>query len=697
MELIIGLSKSGILEISDMCNVVLRSLGWFLIKGLAIFVNGLENTVTKIYTINGFFASEQVTELINKYKPLIWMILAISIGILGIKIVFNKKQNREHIPSNLIFSVCVIVLLPIFMTKLSTMTTIAVSDLSGYSSTANEIIKNSLYDLYYLDDTSYDMDGLKNNIPDSTILHIDINESLDTKNISATNKDSFKKKIDVGDDGNITLVDLNKGWFSWDEEYYRYNIDFIIVIITLGTTAITLGCIGLKVARLIFELAFNKLFATLFAFADIDDGKKIREIVKHIGCIFAVLFSMSVILKLYIIFNAWLSSGSTSSIDQITKIVTLIGVSIAVIDGPNIVERVLGIDAGLKSGLGTMMGAYGATKGVASTVRSASKLAGAAGSAMGKAGIAGAGLAGITSGAVNGKSDNNSNSGKQSESDTSNGGTKTLEDQMDQNNSSKDTKVNSKEDSNFKNENVENQMKNNKSNDNINNENKEKDMENGDTSSSPNMTLQDQMNNTNPKDNTLGASERSLENQMNDGNQKDNNKNDSMNNDIRNMERATDNSLENQMNDSNPKDSNSNDSMSNDIGNMSGTSNDSLETQMNDSNINDIINNDSSNIPGTPDNSLENQMKNNSSNDNINNNIGTISEEQNNSLKSSEGNSESKNNNHGNSQNETRTLGQYVRGTKGIASVERAYNIGKNTSSKWNLPEKIKSTKNRRK
>jgi len=717
LELIIELSKCGILEISNMWNVMTRSLGWGLIKILTTFVDGLETTVTKIYTLNGFFNSKQVTSFIDKYKPLIWIILAISIAILGIKLVFNKKQNREHIPSNLIFSICVVVLLPIFMTKLSTMTTVAVSDMSGYSSTAHEIIKNNLYDLYYLDDTNYDLDGLKNNIPDSTILQIDINESLETKNISSTNKDYFEKKIDVADDGGITLVKLDKGWFSWDEEYYRYNIDFVIVIITLGTTAITLACIGLKVARLIFELAFNKLFATLFAFADIDDGKKVREIVNHIGCIFAVLFSMSIILKLYIIFNAWLSSGSMSSIDQITKIVTLIGVSIAVIDGPNIVERVLGIDAGLKSGVGAIMGGYAAVKGVGSAVTGAGKLASATGNAIGTAGAAAAGIGGLAAGAVKG---NSNSSSKQSDTDTVNEKNKTLQDEMNENSSTRDTNSSSKDDNKPKNENIDGN-KNKLTSD------KSKGTGSGNIDN-PSVTLQDQMNDNNSRGGNSSDSgmsdtpKNSLQDEMNDTSSNDSNFNDSMNSDIGGMSDTPNSSLQDEMNDTSSNGSNFNDSMNSDIGGMSDTPNSSLQDEMNDisssgSNFNDSMSSDIGGMSDTPNSSLQNEMNDNiisngsNFNDGVNNNVGNISENKNNPVDSrvnngnlnedktkeysTTNNSEPKNSSQNNTKKETRTLGQYVRGRKGIAKIERAYNIGKNTSSKWDLPKKVNNMKNR--
>jgi len=374
----------------------IRWVLWKIVTLLSLLVNSIEKAVTKIYNINGFFDSPEVTALIDKYKPLIWVILAISIGILGFKIMFNRKQNRGELPSNILFSILILVLLPTLMTKLDNMTSIAVKEVaSEYTSSANELIKNNIYDLYYLDSNGFDLNN-KNNIKSNEILTVDANETIDLDEVN--NKAVLGKKIRFDKNGNKKLEDLERGWFKIDEEYYRYGIDFLSIIVTLGAMGITLICIGLKVARLIFELAFNKLLATLFAFADIGDGKKLKEIIKHIFSMFIVIFSTAIMTKLYVIFSSWLgtSLGNAGlSANGVAKMIVLVGGSIAVIDGPNIIERILGIDAGLKNGWTAVMAGYGLSKGAMSGISSLSKGA----KSLGKATALGASMgAGALSG-----------------------------------------------------------------------------------------------------------------------------------------------------------------------------------------------------------------------------------------------------------------------------------------------------------
>ncbi|WP_394899649.1 pLS20_p028 family conjugation system transmembrane protein [Clostridium tertium] len=374
MEILEKLMQNNILEMAGIISNCIRWVLWKIVTLLSLLVNSIEKAVTKIYNINGFFNSPEVTALIDKYKPLVWVILAISIGILGFKIMFNRKQNRGELPSNILFSILILVLLPTLMTKLDNMTSIAVKDVaSEYTSSANELIKNNIYDLYYLDSNGFDLNN-KNSIKSSEILTVDANETIDLDEVN--NKAVLGKKIRFDKNGNKKLEDLETGWFKIDEEYYRYGIDFLSIIVTLGAMGITLICIGLKVARLIFELAFNKLLATLFAFADIGDGKKLKEIIKHIFSMFIVIFSTAIMTKLYVIFSSWLgtSLGNAGlSANGVAKMIVLVGGSIAVIDGPNIIERILGIDAGLKNGWSAVMAGYGLSKGAMNGLSSLSE------------------------------------------------------------------------------------------------------------------------------------------------------------------------------------------------------------------------------------------------------------------------------------------------------------------------------------
>ncbi|MBS6502192.1 MAG: hypothetical protein KH415_11280 [Clostridium sp.] len=387
------LTENGILEIADVVSMCFRWIGWQLIKLLAYIVNGIEKVVNSIYTLNDFFNSVEINNLINKYKPLIWVLLAISIGLLGFKIMYNRKQNRGELPSNILFAILVVALLPTLMIKLNDMTKLAVESVNISNTTlTNQLIKKNIYDLYYLDKNNFDISGSKNGLPEDRVLEINENEVVDSSNIK--NKSIFENKVVIKSNGDRSTEKLEKGWLTFDEDYYRYSIKFSAILVSLASMGIALVCVSLKVVRLIIELAVNKLFATLLAFTDIDDGKRLKEVVKHIISIFVVIFATAIMIKIYLLFNTWIENAMVNNglgDNQVLKMIFLIGGAITVIDGPNIIERILGIDVGLKSAWGAVMAGYGVGKGAINlgqmAIQGAGKLGG--GLALGMASATG--------------------------------------------------------------------------------------------------------------------------------------------------------------------------------------------------------------------------------------------------------------------------------------------------------------------
>lgn len=663
------LMQHNILEMADIVSNCIRWVLWKIVIILTTLVNGIEKAITKIYSLNGFFNSPEVTELINKYKPLIWVILAISIGVLGFKIMMNRKQNRGELPSNILFSILMLVLLPTLMIKLDNMTSIAVKDVvSEYTSSANELIKNSIYDLYYLDNNNFDL-NMKNNINSKDILAINESETLESDEVK--NKEVLGKKIEFDENGQKKLEDLDKGWLKIDEEYYRYGIDFLTIIVTLGAMGITLICIGLKVARLLFELAFNKLLATLLAFADISDGKKLKEVIKHIFSIFIVIFATAIMTKLYVIFSSWLgtSLGNVGlSANGVAKLIVLVGGSIAVIDGPNIIERILGIDAGLKSGWSAVMAGYGLTKGTINGLRT---LSDGAKSIAKTAALGGSMGVGALNGMFN-KDKNNDNTNDNKEENKSPKEINTLEKDMNgsqKDNSNADTR---KESNSLNNRNYDDGI--NSIDDDINKV-KLGDSENGDTDNdiSSNKLKELNRNNNNIAKN-LNDKNFNSSNGINDM-KPDINKNKFNNNEPSNLEQDVRNSdIAKNLND---KNLNSN----NGINNMKL---DSLE----DSNKNSIEG-DMKQIKDISPNSTLNDEMGNAKNENLNN-TGKSNSESSPNVEGKEINKFNGEKLNGNMEN--RTIGEYakdkVKSSKFIDDINRSYNLGKNTTSKWDIRNK---------
>lgn len=377
-EIINILSNGDIFNLTSILKTIIRGLGWSLIKILAFISNSIETVVNEIYSLNGFFSSQHLNDFIDEMLPLAWVILALSIVFLGYKLIFDREFRINNVFKNITLSIAVFMLLPMFMSHMEKMTTTGALGLkSEYNLSANKVIKDNLYDLYYLDENNFDL-SKKNNIPENLIVpksimgsgFVNIDDVVDESLVK--NKEVFKNKISLDKNGQKKKEELGNGFLGiGKEEYYRYNFDFFVIFTTLSCTTITLLATLFKVSRIIFELGFVKLFALLYSFADIANGQKLKEIIRYIVSNFVVLFLISVLLKMYLMFASWASEGAKG----ITQIVLLIGASIAVVDGPNLIERIFGIDSGVKSGWSVVSAGYMGMKGAVSTAKGLNSMA----------------------------------------------------------------------------------------------------------------------------------------------------------------------------------------------------------------------------------------------------------------------------------------------------------------------------------
>nr|WP_235263523.1 hypothetical protein [Exiguobacterium aurantiacum] len=203
-----------------------------------------------------------------------------------------------------------------------------------------------------------------NAIPTELIDNIRINEIFDKNNydLSATGNKLAESYI-LWNGKETSLGKLDQGGVEWNNQYYyRYQPNWLTIFVTLGIMGFTLFSIAYKLARLSFELAFNYVLAILVAPADLHSGQKTKKVIQSILNTFLVIILIFVSIKLYTIGTAYLAE----TLDGFAYLIALIAFSVALIDGPNMVERLFGIDAGLKRGWGVALGAYAAGKGVTS-------------------------------------------------------------------------------------------------------------------------------------------------------------------------------------------------------------------------------------------------------------------------------------------------------------------------------------------
>lgn len=403
---------SDILEINSAWVWPFKWLGWALIKMLSSLVELVSGVADQLFVLDTFYKNKEVIAFIDSFKPVIWVLFALALVGVGYRVMFTKNKDFQSVAVNFAIALAVIVALPVTMDKMMDITREGVNfintdSLGEEENYADKIIKDNITDVLLYEKNGFSSTNLSktNNIPIKNIRGISATDSINPDDIKSDYKEVFENKLSIGADGKMELVEMNQGATDIFKEYYgRYKISYFYIIISLGVVAATQVFTSLKLGRLIFELAYNQLLALIVAPLDISSGQRLKKIIENIISVFFVTILISALLKFYIIFVS-----VASDMGGIAGVILLIAGSFAVIDGPNIVEKLFGIDAGIQSGFKMIAGTYAAlktggaiAKGAAQGASLAAGVAtkGGAGALAGAAGVVGLGK-GISKGLSN--------------------------------------------------------------------------------------------------------------------------------------------------------------------------------------------------------------------------------------------------------------------------------------------------------
>ena len=153
--------------IGNIMTYCLRMFGWLIIQGLSKLSDAMELITHTMYSLNNFFDSEGVKEIINLFKPVLFVILGLSIVYIGYKLITDREFKGSKVINNITLSVMVIMLLPTLMIKLNEATQYGISAIKSkggieVSTSAEQLIKSNLTDLYYLDSKNFKIDNNDN-------------------------------------------------------------------------------------------------------------------------------------------------------------------------------------------------------------------------------------------------------------------------------------------------------------------------------------------------------------------------------------------------------------------------------------------------------------------------------------------------------------------------------------------------------
>lgn len=446
-----------VLDISSgwLYDDLLRNIGWGIIQLLVWINDWIEGVATQIISLGGLYDNSDMNGFIDILQPLAIGLFVVSITVLVFMFMLNKVEKRNEIVLNILIAVSVIVILPSLMAMMEDLLHEGLDVVEIDGNISDNVLKRNIADVkYYVDSDFTYADGQNKDTvmgDESTLPHpphlvekdigtsnftyankltnpdlIDVTEKLDiyedegwfswttedwVKDLTNDQKEFLKNRLVQNGDGTSRIGELNKNAVPatnlGQQSYYRYHVNWKIAIAILAVTAFALIITTLKIGRAMFDLAFHQIYAMFTASTDITGGQRLKKVLTEIVSTFAVIFVMIVLLKLFIIYAQW-ANDLEEEIGMVGVIILLIAGAWALIDAPDIVQRTLGIDAGLRSGWQAMAGAYAGTKIAGAGATMAGKGAGKVVKAGGKtAGSAGAGGVGMFKGMRDGKRNGN--------------------------------------------------------------------------------------------------------------------------------------------------------------------------------------------------------------------------------------------------------------------------------------------------
>lgn len=349
----------------------LRELFYLVLSFLYTLIKSCGDLLSKAYNVLTFDTQSRVNEIFGGAlsTEFLTAVVLIVIVCIGIAFILNSNSIKgSKIIQNIMFGLLVVFILPTFINSVNGI--IASSDMGNIStSSVNKIFSANIVDLKYCfgGDTVIDPTGeVHNGFPDDydySLLPMDeLVKGSETPGIDDVFTKTLLNRGSVDEElGDCSSGEIFGTFISFlSSYYYRYKVDMFPIFLSEIATILVMVFTFFKVVRLCYELIVNHFFAYIFAITDIASGAKLREALKSILSTYVVLIYCSVAISLFNTFQAWIFDSSI--FNNFEASICIIPVAMAVIDGPNLIERLFGIDAGIKSGFHTAMGLMHAGK-----------------------------------------------------------------------------------------------------------------------------------------------------------------------------------------------------------------------------------------------------------------------------------------------------------------------------------------------
>lgn len=385
--------NAALLENNNIFSDALRSVSWSITDLVCKVANVAETLYTKTFGLIDITNYPQINDLLDTLRPVLLALTVLCCAGLGIMLLVQHEKRPPLLRNILLGIVAVSASAWLFSTANDLVIAFRDGILGGEEvNQSYELVESNLIDLIRIDKRG-DINALNYKAGQGVIYgvgiagqddmdSIDLCETLDWhtakngKNLygwSTEFNNRVKYRLAHTADGDVArknydgLTSANIG----NQFFYRYSFDFWSCLLQLLSLSLLFLALCYKNVRIAYELVVSRLLAFLFA-AGIGGGEKLKNTLLFVRDTYLTMCVCVLSVKLYEIMVGLVTSFGITGIGK--GIVCLL-IAYAVIDGPNLVERILGMDAGLSSSVGRAMALFGAGRAAG---RTAARLGGKA-------------------------------------------------------------------------------------------------------------------------------------------------------------------------------------------------------------------------------------------------------------------------------------------------------------------------------
>lgn len=381
-------SNPGLFHENGIVASAFRFIGWGITKGIAALADVCAGLYDTCFGFIDFTKYEPVKKFINQWKPVFIGLVCLSILLIGILLCIGWEK-KPKIVINLLIAVTVVSSSTYVINTMNKFISKEVrSEILGGQSSAvvYSTIGNNIHDIKWLEKTvglanlnkktkgKKNADKVYDTFSKSQFKNLDIQEILDPEDFEGDAGDILKNGLQSeSDDKNKITYSLDELYdgVAWtdllNEFYYRYTVDYGVMWMELISLIIIYLFMSYKVIRILYEIVIHQLLAYLYS-ANFNNNQKILKILDSLKDSYILLLFTTVIIKFYLLATKFISGWNVSGI---AKGIILLFLAFAVIDGPNLIQKLTGADIGASDGMGKMMSLFYGGRMAASTVGAA--------------------------------------------------------------------------------------------------------------------------------------------------------------------------------------------------------------------------------------------------------------------------------------------------------------------------------------